>query len=346
MNAFDLTVGGKDLSTSAGSLLIQCVESFEYATQLDLLDTLVVRFALVSAIHRKAAIDLIKPGAEFTVGIGTTTWTGDVTCVTIETAPGAPMTLQLQGLEPLHRLRNVRVSKIEEQTIDKVVQGLVSPSGVSATVEAVKATAEETVLMDEQVLTLVKRFADERNFTVNFDGTGLTFGPRAAASAAALTLTWPSDLLEASVTTDITEVATTVKMFGRDYRKDPMLLGPQEATGTHLRKLSGTVTGVDQRKKLGEAILVLDKQFAVQNLKELEELAVGELQRRADTFLRGRLVATGFVLAKTLQKVSVTGAPWPLTGPFLVAGATWSWTPGRGMVTSIDVYSDSYPPAS
>jgi phage protein D len=342
-----LKIDGKDLSTAAGGTLARCLASLEYASGLDLLDSMTARFVLADGDDLKKALSSFLPGMPFELGLGTLSWKGDVTRVAVDAPSGAAVSVTVFGMEPLHRLRHTRVTRFEEKAKDQIAKAILAEAGVRASAQAVKATAEETVLMDERALSLVKRFADERNFAIVFDGTALSFSPRnAAATGDAVKLAWGTDVADLRLAADISEVVTSVKMFGRDYLKtDPPI--SQEAKKVDLKSISDKAkTGVDCRAKIGECAVVLDRQLHAATTSELKELAVGELQRRAETFLSGQVVVRGAQAAKPLQKLQIDNAPWPLMGPFLVRGATWSWSGARPVETTIDFFSDSYPKAA
>ena len=326
------------------ALLDGLVSSLEYREAMDELDSIVVQLHLPMAGDASKLVKKLKPGIPYALTLGKRTAVGDIVRVSIRRGSGVPYQVTLWGLEKLHRLRNQRLSEVKEQTRGDLLKALLTKAALSANLQAVKASAAEQVLLDADLLRVVKQICVERNFTLYFDGKKLTFGPRSKARAGAVEeLVWGYDVVDASVDVDLTEVVSKVTAYGRDYRKtgEDMKFTADKAK---LAKISGGKTGVELRTAaFGAVELVVPAPLSMGTPSAVEESAVGLLQRRAEGFLRGTLECDWLPDLMPAMKVKVKGAEWPLCGPFLVHAAAHSVSGSEGYTSTLEVFSDSYP---
>jgi hypothetical protein len=326
------------------TLLDGLVSSLEYREAMDELDSLVVQLHLPMAGDASKLVKKLKPGVAYKLTLGKRSAEGDIVRVSIRRGSAVPHQVTLWGLEKLHRLRNQRLSEVKEQTRGDLLKALLGKATVSGTFQAVKATASEQVLLDADMLRVVKQICVERNFTLYFDGKKVVFGPRGKARAGAVEeLVWGFDVVDASLDADLTELVTKVTAHGRDYRK-PDTAMKFTADKAKLGKISGGKTGVELRTAaFGDLEVVVPAPLSMGTSSAVEESAIGLLQRRAEGFLRGTLECDWLPDLMPAMKVKVKGAEWPLGGPFLVHAAAHSLSGSEGYTTTLEVFSDSYP---
>jgi len=338
LETLELKIAGADLGMDLPTA--EYIVDFEYYESLDALDALTASFHLPSKEDFDTMTGKLVAGASYELVINDRTIEGDITRVTYSGGMGRPYSVNIFGLEFLHRLRNRLFSEIKEQTPDAVAKTLVGEAStdLSAKIQSVGATAEELVYLDDQMLTLLKRLADERNFALRCDGTDLHFAPRNSDSGS-VTLDWTTDVYDAVIHTDISQVVNSVKVLGRDYVKEQDV--DYKASSSDLAGITNTSnTAIDVRKKnLPDIDLQLNHMLSTGTSSEVQELAIGELQRRAETFLSGTVVAFANCDAQVGQKLEFENAPWPFIGPYLISGIVQSYTGGI-LKTTIEFFSD------
>jgi hypothetical protein len=313
------------------------IVDLEYYESLDALDALTASFHLPTKEEFDALTGHLVAGAPFELVMNDRTIEGDITRVSYSGGMGRPYSVSIFGLEFLHRLRNRLFSEIKEQTPDAVAKTLIGEAStdLSAKIQSVGATAEELVYLDDQMLTLLKRLADERNFALRCDGTDLHFAPRNSDSGS-VTLDWNVDVYDAVIHTDISQVVNSVKVLGRDYVKEQDV----DYKATELKDITGGTTAIDVRKSnLPDIDIQLNHMLSTGTSSEVEELATGELQRRAETFLSGTVVAFANCDVQVGQTLDFEKAPWPFIGPYLISGIVQSYTGGI-LKTTIEFFSD------
>lgn len=317
----------------------------EYYESLDALDALTIRFDVPNQDDYVKVAKKLVAGAPFALTLDDRTIEGDITRVTYTGGTTRPFGFTVFGLEHLHRLRNLRFSEIKEQAPDAVAKTLIGEvSKLSAKTQSVDATAEELIYLDDQMLALLKRLADERNFALRCDGTELHFSPRNQAASGKVELDWETDVVDADINTDISEVVTSVKVLGRDYVKDQDV--DYKASSSDIKGITSGTSAIDARKKkIGATDLQINHTLSTGTSSEVKELAIGELQRRAETFLSGVVVSRDQTDAQVGQKLTFKNGPWPFEGPFLISGIIQTYVGGE-LKTTIEFFSDGITTAS
>ena len=317
----------------------EVIRELELNLSLDALDCLSVRLSL-DAGDLSAALPC-KVGAPWKLTLGASTYEGDI--VRMNYHLGHNSTLTFIGLEKIHRLRGVPFAQVFKDPKHKILSTMSSASSVTISGDAVKATATEFPLVTDSVLATAKKYALERNFALFFDGTQIRFAPR-DTTGASITLKWGEDLGTMDMTVDISEVASKVQVYGRDYRKGTDAI-TFTAQASNLKKLSGGDDAITWRKKASALDMMLEGYLDCTSATAAEDQAVGELQRRAEGFVTGTIITNGVPDAAPTKKVSITNAPWPLKGPFVIQGVSHRFDGRSGHRTIIEFYSDSLPSA-
>lgn len=314
----------------------------EFSESLDSMNALVARLNLPTPASGKL-IKKLEVGAPFTCSVGSRDFEGDITRVSFRQSRRSGLDVTVFGLEKLHRLRHQRISRVLEQTRDKIASILIKEAGAKAKAQAVAATAEEVVFVGDNMLTAIKRLARERNFAVHFDGKAVNFKPRSVAAGSTLKLVWGYQVHEGAFDIDLVDVVTGAKIIGRDYTKGPDVV-EYEAKESDLQKISKGKTAVGIRKKaFGENLLILPEQVHSADMSEIKERAIGELQNRAESFVRGKLTCLFQPKAVPGGLVEIEETVWPFTGPWMISGVTNTRSNTEGLSTKIEFFSDSLP---
>ena len=337
--------GKATLSLSSDSDLVEKhLATMSFSQSLDALDTLTVELVVTNYTELAAVLKVAKVGAPYAYSWGSYKASGDVISVNIRRRSYGSWGVSVIGLETLHRIRHLRLNEVKEQTKDQVAATLIGKAGVSAKATRAKATAAEEVLIDDAMLATLKRLADELNFALRADGSTLYFEPRNTAAKSALTLAWDADVQDADLTHDLNDVVTAVKVTGWDYKKCEAV--EYETKSTDLKKISGgSDTAVSLRGKLAAVAVIRADGVVSPTLSEVKERAIAELQRRAETMVRGRFSCRGLLEATVSQELTITGAPWPLGGPFLISGLEHIISGTTHHETRLSVFSDGLPSA-
>ena len=316
------------------------LSGLSYCESLDALDMVSVELAPDTSADIKAVLKKVRAGAAYELSLGTRKLPGDL--VRVSTMARSPGTYQIAalGLEQLHRLRHQRLSEVAVVSKDKVASAIIQKAGLTPKAQGVGATAAEAIFLDDPMLATLKRLADERNFALRSNGKTLEFTPRnAPAAGAALSLSWQVDTFGLSIHQDLSEVVTAVTVFGRDHRKGVEIV-KYEAKEADLKKISGGDTAVGIRGKLSAAPIFVNETIRCATASEVKERAVAILAAAAETFTTGTLRCALRLDARAGQKVSITDAPWPLGGPFLIHSVTHTLAPAAAQGTEIQVFSD------
>lgn len=320
----------------------QYLASMRFSQSLDALDALEVELAATNDTELATVLGFAKVGGDYSYKWGKSKASGDIVSVNIRRRGYGGWTVNVVGLEKLHRLRHLRLSEVKEQTKDAIASTLIAKAGVSASATKSKATAAEEVLIDDAMLATLKQLADEMNFALRAEDSKLYFEPRNLPAKSTLTLSWLDQVQDVDLTHDLTEVVTAVKVTGWDYLKCKAV--EYETKATDLKKISGgTVTAISLRSKLAAVAVIRADGVTSPILSQVKERAIGELQRRAETLVRGTFSCDGLLAANVSQKLTVKDAPWPMGGPFLISGVEHIVSGNNHYETRLSVFSDGLP---
>lgn len=321
----------------------------EFSESIDELDQMTAWLEIpLGYPDRKALFGKVKVGAEFELKFGGRTIAGDVVRMRWKYSPKGPEVWVVEGLEPLHRIRDLQISELSEQKLDKIVETFMKKGPKSVQVKGVGATAKELVLLDDSALGTIKKIALERNFAFYVDAKGKAQFAERNTKGKKVTLTF-RDLEDADITMDLVGMPTSVEARGYDYRKDDSANGKlkAETLPAKLSKISGGDTGPDLRPSAwGKLPIALEHRFSAIDLSELKDRSLGALQAAAERFLTGEIVTDLTPDAIPSAELVIDAAPWPYMGPFRVGATTHTFGPGAGSESRISFFSDSLPKTS
>ena len=320
------------------------IRSVEWVESIDDLDALSITFNVPSGTNRPDAFALAEAGPAFELnvssGSGTLIATGDIVECSIRSVVGGNFEVVLRGLERLHRLRGSQAPKLWTGAPNTWFSTIASRHGLTAKAQGVDGSAPSQLQATEDDALFLKRIAREYNYYLRVEGKQLQFGRRHVPSGSALTV--PFDrVLRMYFVNSLFDAVSKVTIIGADPSKvKPEIRGV--ALAAKLKKISKGVDAASQRQKaFGKRDLVIPSAAASQ-LSLAQALAAAELQKRAETFVTGSIDIDGDPTAGSGQAVTLKGAPWPLTGPFLIRQARHVLRPGS-YTTTMEFISDSLP---
>lgn len=339
---FKIKLNGAEITPAEAKNILHV----EIREALHQLDSFTARFVVTDesiGICKKA-----MPGVPFEAEIGYESGEacklkGDLVEAQHRRGVGAPWTITLYGLDQFHRARDQQHTKVVEGTVEDAVKQMASNGGYSPKTEAVQATGSHVLHLNNPVAATLQAYARDLDYFVRVEeGTTLRFGRHSKAyQSKAVTVTWGEDVEDISLRASLEGIVTEVTAKGYDYVKAEWVEG--KGADSKLGKISGSSTGVSLVKKnFGAVKYLLDNQ-PISKPSGLKERAEGELLRRAENFVSGKLVCVGTPDAKSGAKLKVEKAGWPLAADFLIKETAHTYEPGAGYKTTIHFYSDSLP---
>lgn len=334
---YKLKLGGSELP----EVLATGVQWISVSESLSRLDEFEIKF-YVPAEELEANCEWHGEDYQITVhaaGHEARTLTGEIIEVGLQRHQAA-IQLVLRGVGKGHKLKRTWKTKAYEGTHSDVAE-MVGKDAGKTDVEGVSGTAATYLQANVSHATFVNQFAKLNNYAVRV-GTSFRFGRKASAGdGASADIEW-GDISGYKVTHSLDSMVTTVKVVGYDAVKAEVIKG--EATASDAEKLSGgSDTGPSlAQSKLGEIPFELDN-TDVTTTSEADAIAKGELQRRADTFLRGSFVCSLNPDAVSGGTLNIMNAPWPIKGKFLIEEVTHVFPPGDREYTRIQFMSDGLP---
>ncbi len=335
-----LTLAGKSLSAE----LDKGIQSIVVSDALDRLDTVEARFYLPmpavkanTAFHGESfAVTVKGEGAERKIA-------GDVIEVALEKIDDQGVYMTVRGIDAMHKLKRKRRSKTYEGKHSDVAQEAAKAGGFSKTdiqgVSGSKYTYMQTNMTDAQ---FIRTLALANNYAVRVDDGKLRFVRKnSAGDNQNVSVDW-ANVFRYRVAHNLDGVVNKVTVIGYDPLKSSGVLKGQ-ASASDAMKVSGGKTAPEiVQSKFGGVEMVVDNSN-ISSTSEAEALAKAELQRRADRFVRGSLEIALNPKARSGGFVTVTDAPWPIAGKFLIEEVVHSFGEGKPTRTRIQFISDGLP---
>lgn len=292
----------------------------------------------------EACMAACLPGGTWTLSNEAGEWSGDVVRVSVR-AGELPARVVVVGLSALHRLRPVRISGTYETTVEGLLSELVRGSGLTLSPQQVLTDIEPIVLLDEPALSVLRRLADSRDLVYATSGSTLVVRPRSAKPLLGdANLSW-GEVVDVELCADVSDVVGGVDAVGTDPLTG--VVASYNTVATDFPGYSGGDTGATLRKNgtRQDLRVALDVGFSATRVSEVKARAVGELTRRAASFLRAEVLVTRARPGEPGGEITVSDAPWPLGGPFRIAGITLV-REGEAWSTRFSAFSDSLPARS
>lgn len=244
---------------------------------------------------------------------------GDIVEISLEHTDSGGTFVTLRGISPLHRLKRARRTMLhKKKKPEDVAKFLAGESKLSAKVESSSAAAMDIIQANQTDARFLKNLADMVNFQMRVDDDKLFFGrgDSAASGKGNVTLDIMKDGCRVNVTHSLDGIVDAVTIIGHDHTKSsPKIEG--KAKATDIKKIGKGKSGVDLAKKFGSAKLVIES-ANVKDKSTADAWAKGELQRRAERFIRGSVRGPLVPEARTGGKLTLVNGPKPLLGTYLI----------------------------
>jgi hypothetical protein len=335
-------VGIKLGGAALADTLLSRLSLLDYVESIDELDALSLRFDL-PASSGADLLDLVAPGKTFDITIegehGTLTAAGDILEAGLSFEASGWWSVQLRGLEGLHRLRGAQTPAVWTGAPTSYLGTIARRHSLGADIQGVDAYPEQVLQADEDDAHFVKRLGLAWNYSARVKGGKLVFARRHVAAGTKLSLTM-HDVQGLRLDTSLYDTLTKVTVSADDPTKGELVQSSAEKV--KLKKISGGDDAATLRTKaFGARAEVIHNGMAT-TVSLAEALAVARLQEAAETLVTGRVRAMGRLDAVSGALFEITDAPWPVTGPFLMRQVRHLIDPD-GCATEIDLLSDSLP---
>lgn len=341
----DVYVDGKQLKGA----VLQHVTSITVAESFERLDMMEVVFAVPDkGKSRDDVMDLSKHGAKLKMdmksdGKSGRVLEGTVVEVGYDGGSGHGMHMSLRGLSLLTKVKSTQFAKVHEGDDAAVIKAIASEAGLGADVQGVDGTGEFFFQPNLTNAETVQEIARRNNYVVRVDEGKLVFSRVSKAGGGAkLKIPWMhvSDFrLEQSLDGVVTDVMVT----GKDLKANKWLKG--KAAAGDVASISGGDTATALAKKAFGKVQRLIDHTDDADQSQLVAMAKGELQRRAERFVRGEFTTTFQADARTGAQLTFEDTiDWAMAGPFIVSEVTQLFDAREGYRTRFSVISDSLPP--
>lgn len=333
-----------ELKIDGDATVMHALVHCELTEAMDTLDALVAVFAVHHHTTDTTILDKVKVGMPYEVALkeddnAVNTCKGDIIEVR-HTRRGDRHRITAIGMDSLHRLADKHApAQLWDVAHDAIVQEIASRNNLTASAEGVDGTAAEILQNDGSDALFLKRLAAENNYFVRVQDSELVFGRRQGSGSITI------DIAEERNTnleqrTSLTGIVTKVTVHGSDYVQDEAFTGVAEAAD--LKDISSGTTGVSVVNDMAGAREIILNQTGYSDASRANARAKGELQRRAEQFVRGGMWVDGNPNAISGKSLTVSNAGWPFDGTFLVH-QTIHRLVGQNYSTRIEYLSDSLP---
>lgn len=335
------------------SMLHPYLNSLTFKESKDNLDMLEASVSVPegSALH-PIRQKLLVPGATWRLSFhrGATTVrrvTGDIVAVRHQKTIDGRWTLALTGLEVLHRLKGATLSAISEDGMDGLLSEVARRYRLKCKEERRPLNEDQPIVLDGEVLALLKTYADGRGSYLTTDDTGRVVVRDRGRSTGSARVRWGDDVTAIHLALDLAGMPTKVTVHGLDHESGDPGKDPRSTASRIAGRQRGGETGVALRKKLWgerETLVypwsILQPVFPAGTPGDVGSHASWALQNAADGYLRGTVTVRGCPEASKDAALVIEDAPWPLSGSFVVDDATHSYTADEGLVSELEFYSD------
>lgn len=328
--------------------------SLTYKESKDSLDSLEATVNVPEGSERHAIRQkLLVPGAtwrlSFHRGVAPVREvSGDIVAVRHQKTIDGRWTLALTGLEVLHRLKGATLSAVSDDGLGGLLAEVAQSYRLRAREEGRSLNEDQPIVLDAEVLALLKTYADGRGCYLTTDDTGrVVIRDRGSASGTAR-VRWGEDVESISLAMDLSGLPTRVTVHGLDHESGDPENDPTSTASRLEGRQRGGQTGIALRKKLWgelEALVypwsIVQPVFPAGTTGDVGSHAEWALQSAADAYVRGSVTVRGCPEASKDASLTIEDAPWPLSGTFVIEDATHSYTADEGLTSELEFFSDS-----
>ncbi len=343
-NQIKLSLDGKELKGAARGNLSSIVVA-ESIEQLDMIEATFI--VPQSGSTRDKILALGKHGvtikAEMCAGDSAErTLEGTVVEIAYSGGAGSALQLLVRGLSDLTKVKSSQLAVVHEGDDAAVIKKIASAAGLGADIQGVDGTGEFFLQPNLTNAEVVNAIAKRNNYVVRVDDGKLVFSRiNKLGGATKLKVKW-SEVMEYGVEQSLDGVVTDVMVTGKDLKANKWLKGT--AAASDVTGISGGATATKLAKKaFGKIERIIDHTDDADQ-SQLVAMAKGELQRRAERFVRGEFTTTFLAEARTGAQLSFENPICDaMKGPFIVREVTHLFDADEGYRTRLSVISDSLP---
>jgi phage protein D len=298
-------------------------------------DHIEVTFELPSGSGDKLLKDLDLYGKEWSVKLmkGTSPvreFGGDIMQLRWTRSGGAPRSVTITGVDPMHRLRRGRKSVVKGdrrfvgKKASEIVSTIVKERGFTA--KGVQATnaAIESLDWDKDDLALIKKLAKDNGYITGVEVEGgspdMVFARREQYSTTTITLDFGVDILDINASHALDGMVSSVKVVSRDQAEDKKTVEGSATASDIVADNAANYTGPKLLdRNVGPCPHVetpAGSTFATKS--EADDLAKGIMKEKAAGFVSGSATCYFNPDITCGCKIQVTGAGWPFDGKFVV----------------------------
>jgi phage protein D len=255
---------------------------------------------------------------------------------------GSGLRLLVRGLSDLTKVKASQLAVVHEGDDAAVIKKIASAAGLGADIQGVDGTGEFFLQPNLTNAEVVNAIAKRNNYVVRVDDGKLVFSRmNKLGGAPKLKVKW-SEVMEYGVEQSLDGVVTDVMVTGKDLKANKWLKGT--AAAADVTGISGGSTATKLAKKaFGKIERSIDHTDDADQ-SQLVAMAKGELQRRAERFVRGEFTTTFLAEARTGAQLSFENPVCDaMKGPFIVKEVTHLFDADEGYRTRLSVISDSLP---
>lgn len=336
-----LKLGGSVLAADAAS----CITYVDYVESLDDMDAVSVRLDLPSGVDVKKVLAGAKIGQTFELeypdGDAALKITGDIIEMSYSWSTGGTWRVVIRGLESLHRLRGDVPPVVWDTPPSDYLSTIASRHSLSAEAEGVGGSVK-LALQSQNDANFVHDVAARLNYFVRVDGKKLKFGRRHTKTGSPVQVKFPAAVESLVLDVSLFDPVTKVTVAGEDYTKAPPEVIKFDASKSDLVNISGGKNAAALAEAAFGARVVVLPFLGSSEQKVVEAYAVGEMQRRAESLVSGKLRCDAASGAMSGKLIELKDAPWPACGPFLIRQTRRVYDEGIYFV-EVDFVSDSLP---
>ncbi len=283
-------------------------------------------------------------GAEMEIEMGqpqqTRIFKGEVTAIEEEFGEGAPI-LTLLVQDKLHLLARSRQSRsYEEQTVDDIVQAIVSEAGLQADVQVsdINGTWHQ---LNESDLAFLLRLLGRFDIGLRLDGDTFRAKPE-EPDAEPVELSAQDSALKIRLLTDLNHQPASSQVLAYNTA----IAEEVDHTSETMTPQPSATSAVDTLSQLGWPGDEIVPQPTARNQREAEAYATSHFRRQAKRFIQGDIICRGEPTLKSGREIDLTGVSPRLRGIYQVVHCSHRFDGQNGFETHLKVNKADWEPES
>ena len=266
-----------------------------------------------------------------------TVMVGEITGLEPEYTEDVTPILVVRGHDLRHRLlRGRRTQSFLQMKDSDVASQIARTRGLTAKVTDSKVKLEYILQHNQTDWEFLQERAGRIGYEVVVDNKTLYFRPHKNDQAKVLTLTYGEDLQEFLPRLSTLNQVQQLEVRGWIPQDKQEVVG-KAAVGKEGGKMGGSTSGAKAVKKaFGESSYTVVNQ-AVSSKAEADQMALGQFQDRAITYITGEGVCQGNPDLRTGKVIEITGLGTRFSGLYYIVSAEHYYSQSQGYQTSFTV---------